>query len=315
MPVLRPHALRALSVLALVATAPFLGCGSGGAADPDNAVFTFENADVAATVGVAAAVGYRQTGGNPNALFTIGSQRFNVWTMVSDAVRSVGQPSGQDPCSSAGFVNRTVQDTDGNGVPSPNDSYSLAYTGCLEQAAGNRHDGTVLLTLTTYAGGGGALGFNLSGSVTVFIQIDTPNGLKTISGQFTVSASEDAFGTDVLTLDVITLDVQGPLNHSTWLSGHVQHTVQANGAYTLVCDGRVSSTRLGGTISWNTGPQGLTGQQGQWPSLGTLVIHGANLSTIRIAAIDALRCQVDLDADGDQVFESSNVRFWAALVH
>ena len=108
---------------------------------------------------------------------------------------------------------------------------------------------------------------------------------------------------------------QGPLSTLVVLSSTYDTTVQANGDYTVVSGGTVDSTLVGGTVTWQTAAPGLSGAAGQWPSSGSLFITGASGSNVLVTALGPVLARVDVDANGDAVFEASFVRTWNSLVH
>ena len=309
--------VRSLSLLVLLGPAPLIGCGSGSEVGADVQI-TAENGDAAAKAAVSALLGFRQTDDTPpaaNAIFTLGLDRSNVWGWISDALRNVGQPPGMDPCNGAGAVLRSHADNDGNGVASAGDVYTSAYTACQDAPGGNVQDGSVALNLSSYGGAPGGP-WNLAGLVQIFITLGTPSGPKTLSGDIDLTASLDPLGVLQVDMTVVYFNKQGPVHRLTWLSGQITYTLDTStGAYTLVSNATIDSTRLGGVVTFATSPLGMTGQRGQFPSQGMMTVHGTGNSTLRIAAIDRFTAQVDIDADGDFVFETSEVRQWIHLVH
>jgi hypothetical protein len=52
----------------------------------------------------------------------------------------------------------------------------------------------------------------------------------------------------------------------------------------------------------------------EWPESGTLIVTGANDSKAKLIAIDHLTCTVEVDSDGDGIYEwQSDIKNWEDL--
>jgi hypothetical protein len=60
-------------------------------------------------------------------------------------------------------------------------------------------------------------------------------------------------------------------------------------------------------------PLKFTGVPGEFPSVGQMILTGANSSKVRLTAVDAINARIEVDANGDGVYESSNLRAWSSF--
>lgn len=308
--------LRSALGLAVLASAPLLGCGGGGGDSAGPVALTASNAPEAAKAAIAAALGMQQEDAAAPALLGGGApSTFTRRALTAYMLRQVDQPAGQSNCDVQGTVQRTVSDNDLNSMPSPGDSHLATFGSCDDTSFAGVLSGTLQLDLSAYSAAPGGV-FNLGGSLNTAVSLLRAPNEYTLQGTSTINAARDPAGVLHWSESVgAGFTWQGPVHRLIVLSSTYDTTVQANGDYTVVCSGMVDSTRLGGMATWQTGAPGLSGAAGQWPSLGSLFLTGASGSNVLITALGPILVRIDVDADGDAVFESSFVRSWNSLVH
>lgn len=159
---------------------------------------------------------------------------------------------------------------------------------------------------------GAALNFNVSltmvdFSVTQSGVTSSGNGDMTLA----LSSLSDTEIEAALTGSSLTLTEGGTT--STLRNFSVVETLnEATGASSTVSSGTLESTEIGGSLSFETTvPFQITGDD--YPFAGTLLITGADGSSIQFVTIDSVNVRLDIDADGDSSFEESVATTWAAL--
>ncbi len=79
--------------------------------------------------------------------------------------------------------------------------------------------------------------------------------------------------------------------------------------YTIEMSGELESAALGGSVMFDT-LETFTGFGDEFPGTGVLLITGAEGSQCRLTAIDSVNVTVEVDEDGDGVFETSLDETW-----
>ncbi|MGI9295054.1 MAG: hypothetical protein ACR2PS_13825 [Pseudomonadales bacterium] len=87
---------------------------------------------------------------------------------------------------------------------------------------------------------------------------------------------------------------------------------EATGASSTDSSGTLASTEIGGSLSFETTvPFQIVGDD--YPFAGTLVITGADGSSLQFITLDSVNVQLDIDTDGDGNIDDSVDTTWAAL--
>lgn len=82
--------------------------------------------------------------------------------------------------------------------------------------------------------------------------------------------------------------------------------------YTLAASGTVASSQLPTTISYTT-PVTFQGAGAAYPYAGEMLLTGAAGGAVKLVALDEINVRIDIDADGDDVFESSEQTTWSDI--
>jgi len=84
------------------------------------------------------------------------------------------------------------------------------------------------------------------------------------------------------------------------------------GAWSIAVEGTLTSSAFAGSATFETVKPFLS-VDGSFPSMGELVIHGANGATIRVVALDGTFVRLEIDDDGDGVVDARVDATWAEL--
>jgi hypothetical protein len=282
-----PAAVTSGNALALASTA-YDGGNSGGAL---------------ALVGVA---GHRTDGSAAGA-----SRALTVSRALTNAARAarLGVPSSPNVAIGAA--------TSGS-LPAGNCGGSAAYSGTADQTTGAFH---ATFRFTAWCNDG----VTVSGSVTAAGQVDlnsqqlaslefsfavltVSDGASTFRGRGTISA---AFGaSDVLTINMDFASGDGTIYRASNLTLEV--TATGSGEDVSVV-GRVYHP-LHGYVDVSTPQPLVTAAGDDYPSSGALVVTGAGNASARLTVLSATTFQIDVDADGDSVYETTVGAFtWGTL--
>ena len=228
-------------------------------------------------------------------------------------------PCNTPPSSGpAGSVDVSANIADINTVSS-GDSLHANFHNCYESSVGATLDGGMSLTFGS-----------ITGDPTI------TNSAYTLSASFSFDnlAITDNAGKQSANGDMsISEDTSDGINVATTLKGSSISFAQSGGpsvklenynlsatdnnntsAYSLYGSGRVTDSDLGGYVDFaidsSTPFEGVGTQN---PASGTMTITGADKSSIRVSVIDTTSVQLQVDADGDGIYESTDTKSWSDL--
>lgn len=213
-------------------------------------------------------------------------------------------------CSGGGTIGVSLDDIDESGDVSTGDTFAMSFNSCIE-------DGTTLngslsiasLVLTELS----PTAYTYSGAITIngLTFSDGPD-VGTMSGtiSFSESSSDSVTITTTLSVNSLTATLASETLTISALSATVTEN-QATGAYTLVSNGTINSSKLGGVVTFTT-PTALKGFGAAYPSSGAIKISGAN-SSITLTALSSTNARLDIDSNNDGITDSTMNTTWAAL--
>lgn len=155
----------------------------------------------------------------------------------------------------------------------------------IDNADATSQDATLTIDMTTRIG---SAEFSVQGTQQLSISRE--------AGAETVTASADR----------LTVDFNGDMFISTnyWVT-LVDGGDEPDSPFEIEFATTSSDPRLGGSVTAETTAP-FKGLSNGYPSEGTLLISGAADTRIRLTALDATNVRLEVDADGDGVFESEN---------
>jgi len=223
-------------------------------------------------------------------------------------------------CSGGGSLSSTINDVAGNQMVDAGDSASVVASNCVEFGAtingamsiefravsgnfdGDVYSATVVMTLSNLQASTGAGQVSGNGSITLAL---VGSGFNTGSLDMTITS---------LTMTGQVAGVNETLTLQDW---RIVSNFSPSGA------GIITRTTVNGTlISAALAPQSVTVatvtpfvQSGSsaYPASGQFIASGANGSKLRVTAQSATTVLIELDADGNNVYEASRTRLWSDL--
>ena len=200
------------------------------------------------------------------------------------------------------------------GTLTSNDTFTVLYTMC-DEGTGEVVDGLVEFTVRDFTGDllTGAYMLSMDAVVTnlqVLTGTDTltSNGDATVRLDTMVAQFIDAgtSGTSMTTDSNASSETISNYQSSQTVDGN-----QENLPYTMSASGTLNTTQLEGTVSYST-PVEFSGEGADYPSVGVLLVRGAN-SSARLTAIDIVSVMIELDVNGDGETDQTIDTTWDAL--
>ena len=225
-------------------------------------------------------------------------------------------------CRFGGTLTASASDPDNNGVLSAGDSVSITANNCVE--AEGTLTGSLSFGVNRFTGTMGSNSFN--GDFTM-----TFNGFNVSASQFSASANGSltlalsASGANTLSASISTssLAVSGTyagVTRSRTLANYSATSSRTPDAsygyltrYTL--SGTLTSSALSSqAVSFTTTTPFVSRPSDAYPSSGAMVISGAANTKVRVTAQSASQVKLELDANGDDVYEQSTTLSWNTLM-
>lgn len=224
-------------------------------------------------------------------------------------------------CSGGGTVTVTSNDLNGNLVVDAGDSATLLATDCVE--FGVTINGTIGVDVRTLTGSLESDNFSAS-IVMTLSSLRAVSDAGSVTGNGSISLAMVGNGVNSgsvdMTIDGLTMAGQvGGVTDTLTLQGwRITSTLTplGNGSSTsTTVEGTFISDALGpGSVTVATKAPFVQADSDVNPVSGRFIATGANGSKIRLTAQNATSVLLELDADGDNAYETSTTEFWSALI-
>lgn len=223
-------------------------------------------------------------------------------------------------CTGGGSVSVQTTDNNGNGNVDVGDAATLTARSCVEDGA--TINGTIALSFSAVSGNLDTDTYTATVAVSLQeLRASTSAGSATGTGQFTLAISSTATSTS-LELTVPNLSVAGSFGGTSDTVTMQNYRMASSSALSggrlrvsTTVSGVVGSTALaGGTVNLETVSPLVQLEGDLYPSSGQVIATGAANSRLRLSAQSATTVLLELDADGNGVYETSATRTWASLV-
>jgi hypothetical protein len=245
--------------------------------------------------------------------------RWSLDTLYGSRDQLVASLSGvvvnETVACTSGSISLSWNDADDDGEFSSGDSFSITFNNCVEMDA-------------TFNGSLTMSGFTISGDPNVDIA-------WSMAATFTFTALTINDGGDsarvdggmsfsIATLDSDDFEVELSGNslayregtHTTTLRNFIFNYMEeiSSGLYSLEYSGTVDIGSLSGRVSFETTTP-FTGSDilDSWPSAGTLLITGANASTVTLEALGGDNVRLSIDSNGDSIVDEVIDTTWTEL--
>ncbi|MBB2485757.1 hypothetical protein H5407_11055 [Mitsuaria sp. WAJ17] len=330
------------SSLSLLTTALLLSAcgGGGGSAGPDvqplrqPLAITSSNYQMAAAQGVGAGT-YMMSAGAGNVL-GVDAQALPqpLWIAQQQAQRLAErfkQAQGtavvlgatttvMQNCRLGGSVEVTVNDANGNQILDSGDSMAIKASGCRESEG--TLDGTMDYALKSVTGSFGSSQYSATIAVKLGnLRVANAGGTMTGQGEFQMTVAATGVGSTSVAMSIPSFSTSGTAAGSSFQSTitgfnlNVSTTPSGSGyRSTLTYGGTVNSTALESRDITVSTPVALVKESSlSYPSSGQVLVKGAGGSQVRVTVQGGGKALVELDANGDNVFETSITKNWADL--
>ena len=224
-------------------------------------------------------------------------------------------------CAAGGTVTTTFDDRDNNLTFSGGDTISIAFAQCKDSAA-DQIDGTMVFTISSVASAT-LSDIDFSGSVAF-------QGLSVVLGQTSAGINGSVSVTFVKTSKLLQVALTvgaGGLGVSASAPGYSDSIVYESGMQiatsvtlalpstsTVSLNGSFTTSSLNGRVSVSTVQPVSELSTDLYPYAGQIIVTGAAGCRLRITVIDATQVQLELDANGDGIYEASTTVPWGALL-
>lgn len=245
---------------------------------------------------------------------------------ASSGVRSLALITRMEDCAAGGSVAGALDDRDNSGAASPGDLLSVTLVQCRPRA-GDLINGTVSATYSVVQT---TPTVSVSATVTYAqLQASSTEGSFAIDGSFTYNLTQiGRITTAQLSIGAsgLTAAVTGS-NYNDTVTLHAGYTVTAArdpdavlpgsaipGLRTLSVNGAISAASIGGTIIVTTPVTIRQYDIDAFPREGQLQVRGVNNARLVLTVLSTTTVRVQLDEDGDSVFEVDKNVAWTELI-
>nr|WP_315201998.1 hypothetical protein [uncultured Albidiferax sp.] len=227
-----------------------------------------------------------------------------------------------EPCAGGGTLGVTVSDVNGNQSLDAGDSVNIAATSC--NLNGNTVNGNLGMAVNSTSGNlrSNVYGLNLGMAFGNF-SVSSTTGSDTLNGSMTLAVQSMGINNIVTTLSapnsMSMVGNYGGVASSQSLTGYsssvtVSPTPSGYSESTLY-NGTLSSNSFNAqTVVLSTATPFVRTNLQNFPASGQVVLTGADGSRVRITAQNVSTVQIELDADGNGVYELSTTRAWSSLL-
>ncbi len=233
-----------------------------------------------------------------------------------DGVTGVVIPAETIQCSVAGSMTVSGDIADATfSIITPGDEFNISFNGC------NEGDGVTLsggFNMVFGAIQGDLLFGGAPYSYTVMVDIGSLNVVSmgesfSADGDMTLalSSQDDITITTRISGDSLAVTQAGEV--STLTNYDITETFNdVTTAYVADTNGTFTNAGLGGTVTFST-VTSFEGVGDDWPTVGEMLIEGANGSTVNLTADGSGMVLLQVDANGDGTIDETIVSTWAEI--
>ena len=215
-------------------------------------------------------------------------------------------------CEGGGSITITIDDADNSGDASTGDTARLDFVNCRSE--GSVVNGGMSLTGLVMTGGSSDPARSLGATFT-FHSLSVSDGsmIERIDGGFSIHASLQTYPARIVESTVagssLRVSSGGSSSELRNFALEARSAVSA-GTYSYGIGATVVDSGGAVTIS---NPEQFSGVIGAFPSSGSLLVRESGGGTARLTATSSTSVRIDVDANGDGVFESSMTRTWGEI--
>jgi hypothetical protein len=223
-------------------------------------------------------------------------------------------------CGGGGSLTFTLDDVNNNQDIDAGETARLSFANCLE--LGLRVNGVMSLRLDTLSGNLDGFVYSLSATATLENFAVTASGVAvTGNGQIRVAESSSGIYSQTLTVDVQSLTTSVTTGTETvtrsasnLILTQVRAPLGSSYNETLSFGGTITSSALESrSFTLATVAPFVRSANATYPASGRATITGDANSSARLTAQSATQVLIELDADGNGVYETSVLKNWSEL--
>jgi hypothetical protein len=241
----------------------------------------------------------------------------------ANATATAAVQSASYSCTSGGSFLVSVTDADNSGTVSTGDLFAINFVNCNEGSGAV--SGSLSFRIDSLSGTYGTSPYNVAVTMTFGnLGVSTTAYSGAINGAITVSGARtgaNAFTQSIATTSLSVTATYGGLSRSRALTNfNATQTRVPDATYTYLTryslTGTLTSSGFAGTqaVTFSTPTTFIGRYLDAAPYTGVLLIKGANNSGLSMTALSTTQVQLDLDANGDGIYENSSVVNWNTLL-
>lgn len=236
---------------------------------------------------------------------------------TSTTVHALSASTSTTHCQVSGSYAVTANDNDNSQTFSSGDVVSIAFAQCRDSSA-DIIDGTVTLTTSQVSNNG-----SFNGSFAFqHVSVSGGNTTYTINGNVSLGETESdttsvynlTVGNSGLTVAVASNSSTGYSDTLTYESGMAIVETDLSNETQLTLNGSFDSTLLQGHVTLQTLAPIIVLGTNAYPSSGQLKVTGANGSVLLLTAASDTQLRLQLDAQGDTVYEGDTLMNWSSVI-
>lgn len=241
---------------------------------------------------------------------------------ASAPVQALGAVQTQtENCAGGGTLSISANDANGNLKVDAGDGAILTATNCVFE--GQSLNGKLVLTVNSMTGDTDRFPFSLSVNVGFENLAAQSSTIRTVgNGTMRVTLAARAVNNQSLSVDTSSFVLSATYGGATYTKGLTNYLMSQN--LTPVGSGFTSTTSTSGTLSSSafesksftasTPTPFVRSSTQAYPASGQFIIAGAAGSKVRITAINATTLRIELDADANDVYETSTTKLWTEML-
>ena len=248
--------------------------------------------------------------------------KLQEWFRTAPQQVTGAEYSQTESCPGGGTLAVTLRDVNGNQSIDPGDSATIVGARCYFE--GSMVNGTITMVVNSMSGNLNSDVYRLNLGM-VFSNLVATNGSNsdTLNGGLTLAIQSNGFNNSVTTLtapnSLTMAGNYGGVAYSRVLSGYsstITISPTASGfSESTIYNGTLSSNSFNAqtVVASTVTPFVRTNLLG-YAASGQVVLTGADGSRVRITAQNVSTVQIELDADGNGVYELATTRAWSSLL-
>lgn len=237
------------------------------------------------------------------------------WMAQADALATGVVHSDQKNCDGGGTLRVSLEDRDGDNAFDVGDAVTLDASACRFE--GQTLDGRIVIQVDGLVGSPEDEVYAMTLTIRMEnLQASTPTVTTQTNGSYHLElrqSGESQLHSTLRADNVRMTTTRGAATHTVVLSDYSIDIHDSGTRTSKVWGGRLQTSVLPGeTISLQT-TEPLVSLNTEYPTSGSLLIRTTAGGVLRVTPLSPQQVRLDLDADGDGVYEESSLHYWKSL--